>query len=48
LREHDLGATVVDAIAQRFCGKPPNTTVCGAPMRAQASMPTTTSGTMPM
>jgi hypothetical protein len=27
---------------------PPNTTVCGAPMRAQASMATTASGTIPM
>ena len=26
--------------------KPPNTTLCGAPMRAQASMATTTSGIM--
>jgi hypothetical protein len=28
--------------------KPPKTTVCAAPMRAHASIPTTTSGTMPM
>ncbi len=28
--------------------KPPKTTVCGAPMRAQASMATTTSGIIGM
>ncbi len=28
--------------------KPPNTTVCGAPSRAQASIATATSGTIPM
>ena len=28
--------------------KPPNTTECGAPSRAQASMATGSSGTMPM
>ena len=34
--------------SRRLSGeKPPNTTVCGAPMRAQASIATTISGTMP-
>ena len=28
--------------------KPPNTTVCGAPRRAHASIATGSSGTMPM
>jgi len=30
--------------ATAFGANPPNTTVCGAPIRAQASMATTTSG----
>ena len=31
-----------------FEENPPNTTVCGAPMRAQASMATGNSGVIPM
>ena len=33
-------------VASSFAAKPPNTTEWIAPMRAQASMPTTASGTI--
>ena len=35
-------------VASSFAAKPPNTTECTAPMRAQASMPITASGTSGM
>ena len=35
-------------VASSFGAKPPNTTECTAPMRAQASMPTSASGTIGM
>jgi hypothetical protein len=33
-------------VASSFAAKPPNTTECTAPMRAQASIPITASGTI--
>ncbi len=33
-------------VASSLAAKPPNTTECTAPMRAQASMPMTASGTI--
>ena len=35
-------------VASSFAAKPPNTTECTAPMRAQASMAITASGTIGM
>ncbi len=35
-------------VASSLAAKPPNTTLCTAPMRAQASMPTIASGIMGM
>ena len=35
-------------VASSFAANPPNTTECTAPMRAQASMPITASGTSGM
>jgi hypothetical protein len=46
--ESITGPGVVDAVGQLRGAKPPNTTEWMAPMRAQASMATTASGTMGM
>jgi hypothetical protein len=35
-------------VASSLAAKPPNTTLCTAPMRAQASIATTASGTIGM
>ena len=41
-----LGLGELHALAHRLGEKPPKTTLCTAPMRAQASIATTTSGIM--
>ena len=46
--EHPLAVHVHDAVAQRVCAKAANTTECGAPMRAQASMTKAVAGIMGM
>jgi hypothetical protein len=43
--DHGHGAGVLDAVAQALAEKPPNTTECVAPMRAQACMAATPSTT---
>ena len=48
LRDDAGGLRVVNAIDQALEENPPKTIVCGAPMRAQASMATGSSGVMPM
>ena len=47
--DHDAGVAVLDPVdAAPGTEKPPNTTVCGAPIRAQASIATTVSGIIGM
>jgi hypothetical protein len=43
-----LGRASVIRLASSFDAKPPNTTECTAPIRAQASIPMTASGTIGM
>ena len=43
-----LGRASVIRLASSCEANPPNTTECTAPIRAQASMPTTASGTIGM
>jgi hypothetical protein len=46
--DDDLRLGVVDAVGQRWAENPPNTTECGAPMRAHASIATAASGIIGM
>ena len=46
--DDELRLGVVDAADSASAEKPPKTTVCGAPMRAQASMAIGSSGIMGM
>ena len=43
-----VGLASTTRLASSGAAKPPNTTECTAPMRAQASMATTASGTIGM